>query len=580
MPLRIALAQINPHVGALEKNSEKIRDFTRQAAEKKADLVLFPELSLTGYPPEDLLLRHGFVDRCETLLQQIAAQAEIPIVVGHPHFDAETQQLFNAASLLRDGKIELTYRKQELPNYGVFDEKRYFTAGNQPAIFPLGEEQVAITLCEDLWHPSVIAQAKRAGATLVLNLNASPFHLGKPTERRETIRARIAETQLPILYANQVGGQDELVFDGDSFMMRANGTEIPIICTSNSKDVSTIDDDAHRRGVLQYAPTNPHAPTNQFNEALFLYEHSGNEQNAQNLIAQPSNQSSEEQQVYEALTLGIRDYVEKNGFPGVVIGLSGGIDSALTLALAVDALGAERVEGVAMPSRYTAEMSNNDAQEEAEQLGITFQTISIEPMFETFRDNLTSAFSGIAPNPGDVTEQNIQARCRGIILMAIANKKNHMVLTTGNKSEMSVGYATLYGDMAGGFAPLKDVPKLLVYRLAEWRNQQAIQHGELPIIPQRVIDRPPSAELAPDQKDEDSLPPYDILDAILERYVEQHQCTQEIIDAGFELETVKWVIRLVNINEYKRRQAPPGVKITKRAFGRERRYPITSGFRP
>lgn len=534
---RIALAQINPHVGALQENIERIVQFAQQAEAQQADLVLFPELSLTGYPPEDLLLRHGFLAQVEEALQQLAETSdEMALVVGHPAI-GEGGLLYNAASVLRDGRVIQRYYKQELPNYGVFDEKRYFTPGRSAALFDLGEEQLALTICEDLWHPAVMQQAVDAGATMVLNLNASPYHAGKHGEREAMVRQHSVRHRLPVVYVNQVGGQDELIFDGGSFVMGIDGTQR--LCGDH------------------------------FEEGLYLYD---SEQAASCLPADPV----EEAEIYNALVLATRDYVEKNGFPGVILGLSGGIDSALTLAIAVDALGADRVEGVSMPSRYTAQMSVEDARIEAERLGVAFRVIPIKQSFDAFLDTLEEAFSGTEV---DATEENIQARCRGVILMAIANKKNRMLLTTGNKSEMSVGYATLYGDMAGGFAPLKDLSKLLVYRLSEWRNQQASAQGEAEIIPQRVIDRPPSAELAPDQKDSDSLPPYEILDAILERYIEQDQCAEVIVEAGFDAEVVRRVIRLVDGNEYKRRQAPPGARITTRAFGRERRYPITSGFR-
>ncbi len=538
----IALAQTNPHVGALQENIDRMVEFSRHARAEGADLVLFPELSLTGYPPEDLLLRPGFLRQVEEGLVQLTEAADgISLVVGHPMVE-EGGTTCNAASLLRAQRVELSYCKQELPNYGVFDEKRYFVPGNRPALFDLKGESLAITICEDLWHPSVMRQAVDAGATLILNLNASPYHAGKRGEREAIIRTRIEESRAPVVYVNQVGGQDELVFDGGSFVMDADGEQV--VCG-------------------EY-----------FTEGLYFYNST---EHALCTTAHSEQRSGEiEAEIYEALVLAVRDYVGKNGFPGVIIGLSGGIDSALTLAIAVDALGRDHVEGVAMPSRYSAEMSMEDAEREANRLGVDFRVIPIKESFDAFLDTLAEEFEGY---PADATEENIQARCRGIILMAIANKKNRMLLTTGNKSEMSVGYATLYGDMAGGFAPLKDISKLMVYRLSEWRNRQALAQGEEEIIPQRVIDRPPSAELAPDQKDSDTLPPYEVLDAILERYVEQEQCAEEIVADGFDPEVVNRVIRMVNGNEYKRRQAPPGAKITRRAFGRDRRYPITSGFR-
>ncbi len=542
--LVIALAQTNPHVGALQENIDQMVEFSNHAKREGADLVLFPELSLTGYPPEDLLLRPGFLCQVEEGLEKLLEAADdISLVVGHP-LQGANGEVCNAASLLRGGQLELSYCKQELPNYGVFDEKRYFSAGSSPALFELKGELLAITICEDLWHPTVMQQAVDAGATMVLNLNASPYHAGKRGQREEIIRKRTEESGVPVVYVNQVGGQDELIFDGGSFVMSGRGERL--VCG-------------------EY-----------FTEGLYLYDSAEAYRCSNAHVATDHTAESEEAEIYDALVLAVRDYVGKNGFPGVIMGLSGGIDSALTLAVAVDALGADHVEGVAMPSLYSADMSVEDAQKEAERLGIEFRVIPIKQTFDAFTETLSGEFEGYGV---DATEENIQARCRGVILMAIANKKNRMLLTTGNKSEMAVGYATLYGDMAGGFAPLKDISKMMVYRLADWRNRKAREQGEEEIIPQRVIERPPSAELAPEQKDSDSLPPYEILDPILERYVEQEQCAEEIIAAGFDYVVVKRIIGMVNGNEYKRRQAPPGVKITARAFGRDRRYPITSGFR-
>ena len=542
--LVIALAQTNPHVGALQQNIDQMVEFTRHAKREGADIVLFPELSLTGYPPEDLLLRPGFLQQVEDGIQQLAEVAdEISLVVGHPMRDRDGL-LYNAATLLRGQKIEVSYCKQELPNYGVFDEKRYFSKGGSPVLFEHKGKNIAITICEDLWHPQVMQQAVDAGADLVLNLNASPYHAGKRGDREEIIRTRVRESGVPVVYVNQVGGQDELVFDGGSFVVNGDGEKI--VCG-------------------EY-----------FTEGLYLYNSTEEYRCISAHSADGSSLDQELSEIYQALVLAVKDYVGKNGFTGVILGLSGGIDSALTLAIAVDSLGADHVEGIAMPSRYSAQMSVEDAEREAQRLGIDFRIIPIKQTFDAFIETLSDEFDGYGV---DATEENIQARCRGVILMAIANKKNRMLLTTGNKSEMSVGYATLYGDMAGGFAPLKDISKLLVYQLAEWRNRQAKEHGKDEVIPQRVIERPPSAELAPDQKDSDSLPPYEILDPILERYVEREQCAEEIIAAGFESAVVNRIIGLVNGNEYKRRQAPPGAKITTRAFGRDRRYPITSGFR-
>ncbi len=535
--LRIAMAQLNMLVGDIEGNAARVIAAAEQARDElKADLVVFPELTLTGYPPEDLLLRPRLLTRTLAALESINQKVNgIEIILGHPH--AATGGLFNAASLLRDGKVVATYHKQHLPNYSVFDEKRYFAPGNSACVATIKGVPVGLTICEDIWQPGSVAQACAAGARLIVNINASPFHINKGNEREETVRARIAEGGVPVLYVNLLGGQDELVFDGGSFVMDSQGQ------------------------VTQQAPA--------FAEGLFLSEFQIDGDNVTPLPGEMVAPLSVEASVYQALVLGVRDYIEKNGFPGVVLGLSGGIDSALSLAIAVDAIGAERVEAVMMPSRYTADMSLDDAREEAETLGVDYRVIPIEPAFNVFLESLKEEFAG---REVDTTEENIQARCRGILLMAISNKKGKMVLTTGNKSEMAVGYATLYGDMAGGFDALKDVPKTLVFRLSRYRNTIS------PVIPERVITRPPSAELAADQQDSDSLPDYEVLDAILEMYVERDLCREEIVAAGYDEATVRRVIRLVDLNEYKRRQAAPGVRITRRAFGRDRRYPITSGF--
>ncbi len=535
--LRIAMAQLNMLVGDIEGNAARVIAAAEQARDElKADLVVFPELTLTGYPPEDLLLRPRLLTRTLAALESINQKVSgIEIILGHPH--AATGGLYNAASLLRDGKVAATYHKQHLPNYSVFDEKRYFAPGHEACVVEIKGVPVGLTICEDIWQPGSVAQACAAGARLIVNINASPFHINKGNEREETVRARISEGGVPLLYVNLLGGQDELVFDGGSFVMDALGK------------------------ITQQAPT--------FEEGLFLSEFQIEGETVISLPGEMAAPLSVEASVYKALVLGVRDYIEKNGFPGVVLGLSGGIDSALSLAIAVDAIGAERVEAVMMPSRYTADMSLDDAREEAETLGVDYRVIPIEPAFNVFLESLQEEFAG---REVDTTEENIQARCRGILLMAISNKKGKMVLTTGNKSEMAVGYATLYGDMAGGFDALKDVPKTLVFRLSRYRNTISSA------IPERVITRPPSAELAADQQDSDSLPDYEILDAILEMYVERDLCREEIVAAGYDEATVRRVLRLVDLNEYKRRQAPPGVRITRRAFGRDRRYPITSGF--
>ncbi len=534
--LRIAIAQQNFLVGDIANNVSKIISIAEQARDElRADLVLFPELTLTGYPPEDLLLRPGLQHRVLDGLDRLMQVTGIAMLVGYPEVTNDGQ--FNSAGLIQDGEIQAVYRKQYLPNYSVFDEVRYFHEGTEATVFELKGVSCGISICEDMWHPGVMAQTAAAGAQLMLNLNASPFHIDRWQEREAAMRERLEEAAMPIVYCNLVGGQDELVFDGQSFVMAADGT------------------------VAQRAESCV--------EGLYLAEFETGEK-IKPIPAKIVEPLSLEASVYQVLVEGTRDYIEKNGFQGVVIGLSGGIDSALTLAIAVDAIGPERVEGVRMPSRYTADMSNEDAELEAKALGVECQTIAIEPAFNTFLDLLKGEFEG---KPLDTTEENIQARCRGILLMAISNKKHKMVLTTGNKSEMSVGYCTLYGDMAGGYAPIKDVPKLLVYRLAEYRNSIS------PVIPQRVIDRPPSAELAPDQKDSDSLPPYEVLDAVLEMYVDDDMCIEDIVAEGYDEAVVTRIAHLVIRNEYKRRQAPPGVRISRKAFGRDRRYPITSGYK-
>lgn len=536
MTLRIAIAQINLLVGDIAGNVRRVVEYaTRARDELKAHAVVFPELTLAGYPPEDLLYKQHFLKQIEAALDQVAIQtAGITVIVGFP--EQIDGILYNSAAVLRDGGLHKVYRKQELPNYGVFDERRYFHPGKNPCVFDLAGVAVGVTLCEDVWVPGAVEQSAAAGAQLVINLNASPYQADKTGQREQAVLERVAATGIPLVYVNLVGGQDELVFDGSSFVMDANG-EV----------------------VVRLA---------EFEEALEMAEFDS----TNDLVALPGRMAvpeSEVGSVYKALVLGIRDYVLKNGFQGAVLGLSGGVDSALTCVLAVDALGADKVEAIMMPSRYTADMSVEDARWEADALGVEHHAIPIEPAFQSFTGLLADTFMGL---PRDTTEENIQARCRGVLLMAISNKKRKILLTTGNKSEMSVGYATLYGDMAGGFAPLKDVSKLLVYRLCEYRNSIS------PVMPLRVLERPPSAELAPDQKDEDSLPPYAVLDPILERYVEWDQSVEEIIAAGFAEGDVQRVARLVDINEYKRRQAPPGVKISRRAFGRDRRYPITNGF--
>ena len=536
--LRIAIAQINLLVGDIEGNAKSIIDWLLRAQnEKNADVIVFPELALTGYPPEDLLLRPGLYERIDVALQQIAKEVSgITALIGYP--EKTTEGVYNSVAILQQGQKVKSVRKNYLPNYSVFDEKRYFIAAGDDADvsgFVIKNRQIGVCICEDIWHPEPAQKVVNAGAQLIINPNASPFHAQKIDEREEVIRQRISELKVPVVYANMVGGQDELVFDGHSFVMDKAQT-LSHRFVDFEELLAVVDFDIETMNPLSPSI----APT--------LSIHAS---------------------VYHALVTGVRDYVTKNGFPGVVIGLSGGIDSALTLSIAVDALGADRVEAVMMPSCYTLDMSVEDARQQAELLGVSFKVIPIEKPFTAFLELLSDEFLGTEV---DTTEENIQARCRGLLLMAISNKKGKMVLTTGNKSEMAVGYATLYGDMAGGYDVLKDVPKTLVFQLANYKNSISVN------IPQRVIDRPPSAELAPDQKDSDSLPDYDVLDAILEKYVEQDMGLEDIVEAGFEREVVRRVLRLVDINEYKRRQAAPGIRITRRAFGRDRRYPITSGY--
>lgn len=537
----IALAQLNLTVGDIDGNTTRIIDTTRAARDELGcHLVVFSELCVTGYPPEDLLLRPAFIKSSEQALREIVqAVKDVAIIVGHPYVNND--RLFNAASFILDGATLATYCKQHLPNYSVFDEKRYFTAGHLPCVVEYAHTRIGITICEDIWEHGPVEQSVDAGAEVVVNVNASPFHIDevdRAEQRLQVVSSRARAVKTPILYVNQVGLQDELVFDGASFVVDASGQ-------------------LKQRGAY-------------FEEQVLVV----NMDLAPTPVPRPASiqkAASLEQSAYRALVLGVRDYVTKNRFDaGVVVGLSGGIDSALTLAVAVDALGPEKVTAVMMPSRYTADMSTEDARAEAENLGIEYHVIPIEPMFQSFLVGLQDLFKGLAP---DETEENLQARCRGMILMAISNKFSKMVLTTGNKSEMAVGYATLYGDMAGGFAVLKDVPKTMVYRLAHYRNRINA------VIPQRVLTRSPSAELRQNQQDSDSLPDYDVLDPILERYIELDQDPERITAAGFSKEDVYRVVSLVDRNEYKRRQAPPGVRITKRAFGRDRRYPITSGYK-
>ena len=531
--LRVSIAQINVCVGHISANTEQIISAIQQARDsQQADLVVFPELVVTGYPPEDLLLRPRFLQRVEAAIGKIAEATQgVTAVIGAPRL--LDGRLYNQAIVMQDGKIIAAYSKQKLPNYRVFDEKRYFKAGKQSCIVEINQIKIGLLVCEDIWKQAPVRQAVQAGAELLCVINASPFRLHKSEERRELLQRQSSHYGCPIIYSNLVGGQDELIFDGESLIYSANGE------------------------LLFQAPS--------FESGVYPF------QLQPNLSAISPRKLADNASIYQALVLAVKDYVSKNGFSGTLLGLSGGIDSALTLAIAVDALGAENVEAVMMPFKYTAEISKNDARKQAETMGVNYREIPIEPMFTAFMDALSHEFQGLQR---DTTEENIQARSRGVLLMAMSNKLGKMLLATGNKSEMSVGYATLYGDMAGGFAPLKDVFKMRVYELARYRNSLGEE-----VIPERVITRPPSAELAPDQKDEDSLPPYEILDDILQRFIEQYQCIEDIVAAGHDEDTVKRVVNMVLLNEYKRRQSAPGARISKRAFGKDRRYPITSAYR-
>lgn len=536
--IRIVVGQLNFLVGDIKGNADKIIEQARLAqTQYQADLFILSELALTGYPPEDLLLRNDFHQQVSEALTRICQHAlTLDIVIGYPHKIGTT--IYNAAAHLHAGKIIANYHKQYLPNYGVFDEKRYFTPGEQPCVIECKGIRLGLVICEDLWYPEPAKLAKQAGAEIIICLNASPFDLQKEKSRVNIIHQRIRETQLGVIYAHGIGGQDEVVFDGGSMAVDAHGE----LCCQ--------------------------APY--FQEALLPIELTLNHSQLVITKQELSALLSEETLAYQALVQGVKDYIEKNRFPGAIIGLSGGIDSALTLAIAVDALGADRVHAVSLPSRYTSKLSIDLAEEMAKLLNVKFSVISIEPVFNAFLQGLQAEFTNL---PVDQTEENIQARCRGTILMALSNKTGKLVLTTGNKSEMAVGYATLYGDMAGGFAVLKDVFKTLVFRLAHYRNLQSY------VIPQTIIDRPPTAELKENQLDEDTLPPYPMLDKILHFYVELDYSVSDIVAVGFDEATVLRVTKMVDRNEYKRRQAPPGIRITQRAFGRERRYPITSGFK-
>jgi NAD+ synthase (glutamine-hydrolysing) len=536
MTVNVAIAQINSTVGDFAGNRAKIVEFSRRAAGQGADIVLTPELSLAGYPPEDLLLREAFyaktAEAFETLVNELSSLKDLHVVVGHPI--TEQGKHFNAASVIVNGKVLGTYRKHDLPNYTVFDEKRYFSTADEPLVFDVKGVRFGINICEDTWSAHAPARAKAAGAQVLLVPNGSPFHMKKQHLRYDVMRNNVTVHGLSLVYANLVGGQDELIFDGNSFVMDQAGKV---------------------RAQLRH-----------FEEDLQIVEFDGATPRP-GIVAE---ELSIEAQVYQALVLGVRDYIGKNGFPSVIIGLSGGVDSALTLAVAVDALGADKVRAVMMPSPYTAEISWLDSREMVERIGVRYDEIPIVDCFAAFRNTLANEFKGL---PEDATEENIQARIRGTILMALSNKFGSIVLTTGNKSEMAVGYCTLYGDMAGGFAVIKDIAKTLVYRLCDYRNSVS------EVIPTRILTRAPSAELRPNQTDQDSLPPYEVLDAIMQMYMEENRSIADILAAGYRKEDVERVTRLIKINEYKRRQAPIGIRVTHRAFGRDWRYPITSKFR-
>ena len=547
----ICTAQLNFVVGDMPGNAQKIIAAARQAHAQGARLLLTPELAVCGYAAEDLFLRPAFMAACDDAVKTVASETAglngLVIVLGHPQKRAPADPAFsaclNAASVLRHGKVEQTYAKHELPNYQVFDERRYFVAGQSPCVFDVEGVKVGLLICEDAWFSEPARAAAQAGAQLLAVINASPFHLGKSAEREQTMRERVAETGLPLVYAHLVGGQDEVVFEGRSFALNADGR------------------------VAARAPG--------FQEKL-VFAQIGRAQEAIKIEAEVEPERSLEADLWDALVLGVRDYVGKNGFPGALLGLSGGIDSALVLAIAVDALGADKVRTVMMPSPYTADISWIDARDMAARMGVRYDEISIAPQFEAFKAALAGEFAGL---PEDTTEENLQARIRGTLLMALSNKFGAIVLTTGNKSEMATGYCTLYGDMAGGFAPIKDVAKTRVFALARWRNANDPYGTGASPIPERIITRPPSAELRPDQKDQDSLPAYEVLDAIVARYMENDEPIESIIAAGYERADVERVTRLIKLNEYKRRQAPVGVRVTRRSFGKDWRYPITSKFR-
>ncbi|MDG2107308.1 MAG: NAD+ synthase [Woeseiaceae bacterium] len=536
--VKVALAQIELVVGDIAGNTEKIITYSIQARDELfADLVIFPELSICGYPPEDLLFHDSLRYLVENAMVKIRESVHgIAILIGFPEYNQDN--IYNACEIICDGKTLARYRKQSLPNYSVFDEERYFTSGNEASVFKLNGIRIGLNICEDVWSVSPIEKARSAGAECIIVINGSPFEKGSQVIREQQVEKRVINSQLPIIYVNMVGGQDELVFDGGSFAMSAD-RKMAFRAPAFEEGLYTI--------VLQATTSGIALKADVFVDLMNI-----------------------DASVYKALVIGTRDYITKHGFPGIILGLSGGIDSALVATIACDAIGPDRVHAVMMPFRYTSNMSQEDASLQATTLGIRYDVISIESMYEATIAQLSSVFDECGH---DVTEENIQSRCRGLLLMAISNKTGHMLLTTGNKSEMAVGYATLYGDMAGGFSPIKDCTKTLVYRLAKYRNSLSA------VIPKRVIEREPSAELRPDQKDSDSLPDYTILDPVLEAFIEEDLSVTEITKRGFDQDTVVRILEMVKSNEFKRRQAPPGVRISSRAFGRDWRYPITSGYK-
>ena len=534
---KIALAQFSPHIGNVDANTQKMVEQANLAKQQQADLIIFPELSTLGYPAEDLLLRPNLQKRTQKAFAQLSEVKDIVMVFGFVH-QTEDGHRYNSAAVIKDGQVLGVYNKQNLPNYGVFDEKRYFQDGHQHLVFEYLGHKFGVLICEDVWSLSTVQQLAQLNVETALVLNASPYEVGKPQHRVETMSALAKQMNLNLVYANQVGGQDDLIFDGTSFVIAKNGSV-----------------------VLQ---------AESFKESLYFAEYEAEQQAFKANALPPALDTMAE--IYQSLVMATRDYVQRSGFPGVILGLSGGIDSALTLAIAADAIGADKVQAVMMPYTYTAQISVEDAAEQAKSMGVTFGIAEINPIVNSFMQTLYPFFGN---SPADATEENLQARARGTLLMGLSNKFGNLVLSTGNKSELAVGYCTLYGDMVGGFAVLKDVYKTIVFELAKYRNSIS----DKPVIPERVITRPPSAELRPDQKDQDSLPPYDVLDAILYAYIEEDMSQDDIIAKGFDAEVVAKVIRLVDFNEYKRRQGAIGPRISSRAFSRERRYPIMNGWK-